>query len=260
MKTRILYQSCPLCQSEKVIPVLYSDCSKHPLYNEAIDPKMTWCRCEGCKHVFTDGYFTDEALKIVFSKTNENQKVGYDAERQRLVSAKMVERVLPHMQSGCWLDVGFGNASLLFTAHEYGFEPVGVDLRAENVNVLKKLGIEAYCRELARIDHYGRYQVISLADVLEHMPYPKEALDVCFKLLAPGGVIMISLPNIDSYIWKLLDLNKTNPYWGELEHYHNFGRVRLFDLLKECGFVPLTYGISDRYRACMEILAKKTEA
>lgn len=42
-----------------------------------------------------------------------------------------------------------------------------------------------------------------------------------------------------------------------LEHCHNFGRSRLWALLEECGFKPAEYGVSERYRACMEVLAIK---
>ena len=57
--------------------------------------------------------------------------------------------------------------------------------------------------------------------------------------------------------WRLLDAAKVNPYWGELEHYHNFSRARLYALLKECGFEPIHYTISERYRVCMEVIARR---
>jgi hypothetical protein len=76
-------------------------------------------------------------------------------------------------------------------------------------------------------------------------------------LLADGGVLFISLPNSDSMLWRALDRENANPYWGELEHYHNFSRERLYRLLRETGFEPLRYGISERYRACMEVIARR---
>ena len=48
-----------------------------------------------------------------------------------------------------------------------------------------------------------------------------------------------------------------NPYLGELEHYHNFSRTRLVSLLDVYGFDVVRYGISERYRVCMEIVAIK---
>ena len=53
----------------------------------------------------------------------------------------MVEKVLDYKSSGLWLDVGFGNGSLLFTAQEYSFQPVGLDLRKSNVEDLKMVSI-----------------------------------------------------------------------------------------------------------------------
>lgn len=256
-KTHIIYPACPLCDAKDMRTVAEADCTQHGLYNPILPPVMTWKQCNACGHIFTEGYFTDEAARIIFSKTHDNQALGHDLERQRQVSARMVERVIPFVNSGDWLDVGFGNGSLLFTAHEFGFHPVGLDLREANVAALKKGGFEGYCADIATLDQPGRYSVISLADVLEHMPYPKTGLAAVHRLLKKDGVALISMPNADSILWHALTNSKVNPYWQELEHFHNFGRVRLYKLLQECGFTPLKYGISERYRACMEIVARK---
>ena len=42
----------------------------------------------------------------------------------------------------------------------------------------------------------------------------------------------------------------------EIEYYHNFSRSVLYTLLKQCDLIPLKYGITDRYRACMEVVIK----
>lgn len=208
-----------------------------------------------CGHVFTDGYFRPDIAAAIFSKTMEYQKVGYDVEGQRHVSARMVERVARYIPDGAWMDVGVGNGSLIFTAAEWGYTPVGVDLRQENVEALRKLGFEAYAFDFGQLDQAGRFSVISMADVLEHMPSPSKGLIDAYRLLQPGGALLLSMPNLDSVAWKLLDANRSNPYWGELEHYHNFGRVRLYSLLREHGFTPASYGVSQRYRVCMEVIA-----
>jgi len=70
-------------------------------------------------------------------------------------------------------------------------------------------------------------------------------------------VIFISLPNMSAPIWDILNRHKANPYWGEIEHFHNFSRERLVSLLKEYDFDYCHYGISERYRACMEMAARK---
>lgn len=252
---RVRYLCCPLCRSEDIPATLGADCTRHALYQPALPPAMNWHECASCGHVFTEGYFDAAALDVIFARTHQNQTVGHDMERQRPVSARMVERVARRVCGGRWLDVGFGNGSLLFAAEEWGFTPVGLDLRKDNVAVLRSLGYEAHCLPIEAHEGDQRYSVVSMADVLEHMPFPKTGLAAAQRLLVSGGALFLSMPNMDTMLWRLLHANKVNPYWGEIEHYHNFSRKRLYALLKEHGFEPVEYGVSERYRACMEVVA-----
>jgi 2-polyprenyl-3-methyl-5-hydroxy-6-metoxy-1,4-benzoquinol methylase len=257
MKERIKFESCPLCGSSNLTHFRTGDCSRHALYQPALSAEIHWNKCSACMHVFTEGYYTQKACEIIFSKTHENQKIGFQPENQRIVSSRIVEKILPWVAEGNWLDVGFGNGALLFVAKEYGYTPIGADLRQDNVNGLKSLGIEAYCRDLTKLSFGAKCSVISMADVLEHMPFPKAGLESAQRLLADGGVLFISMPNCEGVTWDLQTRNNVNPYWGEIEHYHNFSKTRLYELLRETGFEPVRYGISERYRMCMEIIAKK---
>lgn len=256
-KPRILFEICPLCDSCGFGLLRSADCAAHPLYLPVVARMMNWLRCDDCSHVFTDGYFTPEVLNVIFEKTHEHQKPGWNFEQQRFVSARMVGSIAKLSKDGTWLDVGFGDGSLLLTAEEFGFAPVGLDLRPSSVAALLKLGIEAHCADVATLDEPGRYSVVSMADVLEHMPFPREGLAAAHRLLKPDGVLFVSMPNYDCGAWRLLDATNTNPYWGEIEHYHNFSRARLYALLDEMGFDPIRYGVSERYRICMEVLARK---
>ena len=254
---RITYLTCPLCENADIPAVLGADCSKHPIYRPDLPPVMTWHECGACGHIFTEGYFDASAAVRMFSKTQSNQTVGYDMERQRPVSARIVAHVARYAQAGSWLDVGFGNGSLLFTAEEWGYTPAGLDLRKESVTALKQLGYEAYCLPIEELDCPDRFTVVSMADVLEHMPFPKAGLAAAHRLMRQDGVLFLSMPNTENMVWRLLHANKINPYWGEIEHYHNFSRKRLYALLQEHGFAPVEYHVSERYRVCMEVIAIK---
>jgi 2-polyprenyl-3-methyl-5-hydroxy-6-metoxy-1,4-benzoquinol methylase len=259
-EARHLYECCPLCESSNIGFIGEVDCRAHPLYNPKLPGTIRWKRCNECGHTFTDGYFTDEALDILYSKAHDYQLVTVEnLEEARVVFAMIVDKISSVLgkQEGKWLDVGFGNGALLLTCAEYGFEPVGIDIREAAVEKIKPLGIEAYCKEFIDFEQFGTLTVISLADVLEHMPYPKKALDRAYKLLASGGLLFVSCPNADSLVWKSLTESKMNPYWHEIEHYHNFGRKRFYSLLTEHGFEPVNYGISTRYRIGMEVVSIK---
>lgn len=257
LDTRTLYECCPLCDARDIPYQVEARVTNHPLYKPQLPPTMKWRGCSSCGHVFTEGHYTPAACEIIFSATHANQKVGSDIEGQRKVSARIVERVARFAPAGDWLDVGVGNGSLLFTAAEWGFRAVGTDLRSENVALLHKLGFEAYCKDIDEMDAGDRFSVVSMADVLEHMPYPKRALAAVHKLMKRGGALFVSMPNMDTIVWRTLDASGANPYWGELEHYHNFTRARLVQLLESQGFKFAEYNVSDRYRTCMEVIALK---
>ena len=255
--SRIPFEECPLCGSTKITKSIVGDCSSHPLYHPSLPTKMQWMDCGACAHQFTDGYFTEEALKLIFSKTHDNQKVGYKLEEQRRISARMIEKVIPYKAEGTWLDVGFGNGSLLFTAQEYGFEVIGVDLREDSVALMRRLGFQAYCQLVETVKFEKEISVLSMMDVLEHIPHPRAVLTSLYGKMEQNGCLLISMPNSENIVWKLMTEQNKNPYSGEIEHYHNFSRTRLFSLLKECGFEAVQYGISERYRVCMEVVAIK---
>jgi Methyltransferase domain len=260
---RIRYSACPLCESDDIHPLSTVYCTGHPMWRAPLEQSISWVKCGHCEHIFTEGYFTDEALKILFGSTQHSQTVGTDMEYHRSISAKMVERVveasgLPNNR--LWLDVGFGNGSLLMTAKEFGFEVLGLDLRKKNVEDINKFGIAAYHGTLqdatADVTFRSKPTVISMADVVEHEPFPKDVLRSARELIDCPGMLLISMPNASAPLWHHWDATNQNPYWYEIEHYHNFTRERIYALLQEAGFKPCHYAVSERYRACMEVLAE----
>jgi len=267
---RILYRNCPLCDSANFLLHASANCSLHKLYDPIIPSQINWMKCDDCAHVFTDGYFSHEQNEVLFSKAHLNQLPGQNVEQGRLLSAKIVETVLgsPDVLEGVegmfprfsgknsWLDIGFGDGTLLMTAQEYGLTVAGIDVRKQAVDELLKFGIDARvgtpetaAREL--------FSVVSLADVLEHIPFPKLALSaVRENLIETNGLLFVSCPNMDTAAWRYLTAIDANPYWIEIEHFHNFTRKRLESVLHECGFQPIDYSISERYRLGMEIIAR----
>lgn len=260
---RILYTACPLCNSPDIGELNRVDCRAHDRWREPLEPFIIWMECSGCGHWFANGYFTDAALDILFSSTNTEQTVGVDIERHRYVSAKMVQRMVEAIglpDGRLWLDVGFGNGSLLMTAFEFGFSVFGIDLRKQSVEDLANIGFPAYHGTLGsaieNVTFETKPTVISMADVVEHEPFPIESLRSARALIDDSGVLLISMPNADAPLWHYWNSIGDNPYAIEIEHYHNFSRDRLYSILEQTGFKPIHYAVSERYRCCMEVIAR----
>lgn len=209
--------------------------------------------CEDCKHVFTDGYWDEAELKEVYGVDKPDQTLGGNMDHQREFSMRIVHKIAEKNPNGVWCDAGFGNGSLVFTAAEAGFDAYGIETRPKAVEGMQALGYRAFEGNVLDWDYTGT-QIVSLGDVLEHLPYPKAFLQ---KLHNEGvETLYISCPNMDSATWKALDKWMTNPYWAEFEHHHNFTRQRLHSLLEEVGFKPYHYDMSaKRYICNMELYA-----
>lgn len=158
-----------------------------------------------------------------------------------------------------WIDVGCGDGALVMTAADFGFHAIGLDARADAVARIQALGFSAQQVDFMNVLLDEKVDVISMMDVLEHIPYPARALEKANMLLRPGGLLVISLPDGMCSSWRIMDATKTNPYWMEIEHHHNFSRSRLASLLKQWGFTIVDFATPYRYKAQMEIYAIKEE-
>ena len=258
------YQNCPLC-SQSFKTLARHNITQHALWHSALPEEIEWCECESCKHIFTKNYWDAEGLEQVFINANESQLATTNLHNHRVTWAPTIERAL-RLAGGYkklmhqpnppkWLDVGFGNGALVATSSEFGFHATGLDARTEAVERLKAIGYNAICQTFEDFTPEP-FTIISMCDVLEHIPHPRPALKKAKHMLEPDGVLVISMPNTDSAHWRTMDIDKINPYWIELEHHHNFSRLSLENLLNEEGFEIVEYAISPRYLACMEVFAK----
>ncbi|HLT27715.1 MAG TPA: class I SAM-dependent methyltransferase [Zeimonas sp.] len=267
---RIAYPACPLCEAES-LPLGAADCTRYPNWHEPLPTSLEWMRCGQCGHVHTRHYWSEAGLVEVFRYAHATQLAGMteNPDAKRAIWLPVVQKVLallrPHGQSyqaflaagaPLWVDVGCGDGALTMTAADFGFDTVGLDARAETVACLRQLGFDARHGDFAKVEFDRQPDVLSMMDVLEHMPYPREALHKAATVLRPGGLIVISLPDLSCSSWRLMDAAQRNPYWMEIEHHHNFSRGRLLALLAECGFEVVDFAIPLRYKAQMEVYAR----
>jgi 2-polyprenyl-3-methyl-5-hydroxy-6-metoxy-1,4-benzoquinol methylase len=214
-------------------------------------------QCLRCEHIFAEGQFTNEALAILFETMNPGQMPGQGSETTRAIWAPTVKEVAGFRYPGRWLDVGFGNGGLLELAAEWGYEVLGIDTREQAVAAMQSRGFNATTINFHSVLDEEFFDVISFFDVIEHLPFPKETLRHAKKMLKPEGVLVVSMPNMDSAAWRDLDAREMNPYWSEIEHLHNFSRKRLVLLLEECGFDFLSFEVpTGRWRLGMQICAR----
>ncbi len=139
---------------------------------------------------------------------------------------------------GRLLDFGCGGGAFLEQMHRAGWQVAGVDMSEIAVErVRSELGIRALAGSLPHPELAEQsFDVVTMWHSLEHVHQPLEVLRAAHRLLAPGGQLVVEVPNIDSLpfawfgqAWFGLDLPR---------HLTHFVPATLQRLLERAGFEP----------------------
>ncbi|HYC90150.1 MAG TPA: class I SAM-dependent methyltransferase [Thermoanaerobaculia bacterium] len=95
------------------------------------------------------------------------------------------------------LDVGCGFATTSARIQQLGNQVTGIDSSPEIEAVAAKRLTRVVHGDVLDVDlGDAQFDVIIFADVLEHLPWPVSALKRYLRWLAPGGSVLVSLPNV----------------------------------------------------------------
>ncbi|MBX3271845.1 MAG: class I SAM-dependent methyltransferase [Sandaracinaceae bacterium] len=175
-------------------------------------------RCDECGLVFLDGWssaFEAELYAYYDARVGASREERYDpltTARQRELLAAWAPRV----RGRRLLDVGCGEGQLVATALDERWAARGIDLATGAIQVCASFGLP--CEVLDFFDaslDAERYDVITMSELLEHVPRPGRFLARASSLLAPGGLLYATTPNFDSLTRRLV-----GPRWSCIHREH----------------------------------------
>lgn len=105
---------------------------------------------------------------------------------------------------GRLLDVGCAYGMFLARARTRGWDISGVDVAEDCAEQARATGATIHIGDLLEVEFPGKYDVIAMLDVIEHLPDPAASLARCFELLLPGGVLVLETGDRDSPWARLL--------------------------------------------------------
>ena len=131
------------------------------------------------------------------------------------------------------LDVGCGPGLLLDEARRRAYDVLGLELSTASVRHARdELGLPVESQALADYGANGGFDVIVLADVIEHLDDVPAGLDRCRELLAPGGTLCVVTPDPSSRTARLVG----GGWWGYVPaHTFLLPRATLRRLLTDRG-------------------------
>ncbi len=154
---------------------------------------------------------------------------------------RMFEWLLPnypqYVDNGRALDIGCGAGSILLELKELGWRCSGIDMEQSVADNLAKYDIEVTVGDALdslRAIPGASYDAVLCSHFLEHIADPVPIVKEIGRIIRPGGELVITLPNMSSWIAK-----REGAKWRGIEcpgHLHFFSRQSLARMLSESGF------------------------
>jgi SAM-dependent methyltransferase len=117
-----------------------------------------------------------------------------------------IEKTHPLKSNARILEIGCGTGGVLTAFLERGYQGAGVDIEPNSVNFAREK-LAGYIqskqliivhKDIYRIDPEtelnGRFDLIILKDVIEHIPHQERLMEKMKDLLLPGGIIYFGFP------------------------------------------------------------------
>ncbi|APE28735.1 class I SAM-dependent methyltransferase [Aurantiacibacter gangjinensis] len=265
--TRIAVECCNLCGSTARTHLF----TKHTYH---------LVRCDDCALAYIANPPDAEGIAAIYTTVANYHETLLDEatdgfSRQARVADQhlaMLRRFRHDLAGLRVLDVGCSSGIFLDRARKAGMEPFGAELSPETA---------AFAR-----DHYElpvqtgdwreagyapeSFDVITLFDVIEHLPDPKAELMALRGLLKAGGLLLQSTPDIEGLFPRLSGkLAMPLDYWPHPEpphHLFQFSQATLSRMTEDAGYrmeaahhtsIDLAYnfGTSESWRASPKMLA-----
>ena len=130
------------------------------------------------------------------------------------------------------LDFGCGLGLTLDTAKKLDWEVKGVEMNEFCINFCEKKNHKVYSY-LSEIDENIKFDIITLFDVVEHVPNPTNLLKDLKTKLSKDGFLIITCPN-----WNSLERIFFQNNWKAIDpqHYHYFTIKTMMQILQKANF------------------------
>lgn len=165
---------------------------------------------------------------------------------------------LPASAMGRLLEIGCGSGDLIAFMKQRGWHVSGVDTDPVAVQTAVSRGLTVLCGTLEESCFSSNsMDAIVLSHVIEHVHNPTETILECYRVLKPGGRLVLATPNHESW-----GHSRYQEKWRGLEpprHLFVFNRTSLLRLLRQAGFRKINLRSSIRGAGWMMIASRSIQ-
>ena len=217
--------ACPLCGSPAIT-------------NGPDQPKPPFglMYCQTCAGIFLSPRPRIEDMHNYYDEFYKGEREK--SKRQELRAKKHFRRLARTMPTaGDLLEVGAGDGYFLNAAKEAGWRVHGLELSQPRIEQAKRwFDIDLLPQDLLKADlKPASFDAIAMFQLIEHVHDPRAILKRVHELLKPGGVLVLSTPNVLAYGKKKRDVD----HWLIPRHLFFFTPGSLVTNAESLGFEVL---------------------
>ena len=158
-------------------------------------------RCNGCGLVFRNPVEKRQELREAYTAETpprETLMALHDAQRDAYrAQARRLQRSLRRRGRG--LEVGSYVGAFLAAARNARWQFEGLDVNAGVNCFTRSLGFTVHDGDLERFKSERRYDAVTIWNTFDQLPDPRAAVRAAIRLLRPGGVLALRVPNGAAY-------------------------------------------------------------
>ena len=236
-KDKFVHVPCPACGSENA----YKAFEKY---------ELTYVVCSECATMYMNPRPTPPILEMYYAMSQNyaywNKYIfpASESARRKKIFRPRAERLADickhyNIQTDIFLEVGAGFGIFCEEVQRTGLfrRVIGVEPTHDLAETCRQKGIEVIEKpiEQIRFEHQA-INIIASFEVMEHLFSPQDFICSCASLLAPGGLIVITCPNVRGFdLVVLQEVSDT----VDVEHLNYFHTTSLSHLLTKCSFEVL---------------------
>jgi 2-polyprenyl-3-methyl-5-hydroxy-6-metoxy-1,4-benzoquinol methylase len=204
-------------------------------------------QCRQCGLVYTDPRLNDRDIVETYEVVEDPL---YLEEREGRILTfehhlKPLERLTGPPNGRSLLDVGCYTGVFVEIAASHGWDAWGLEPSRWAADEAHRQGLQVVQGTLETADLPETcFDVVTMWDVIEHLTDPRRALEQTYRLLRPGGLVVLHTIDIDSLFARLMGARW--PWLMEM-HMCYFSRRTLRAMLEGCGFGVLSDRPQGRY-------------
>ena len=236
------YRDCPCC-GRNDFEVLFQSSMKTDDFDVVLDYSMEkydsqewgrYVKCRNCHLIYMNPLENTNKTNEYYRKARSTHSAIVRNSCLRTAQSQL--RLIQRFAGGTnLLDIGCAQGFFLFNAFKAGYTAEGVEVSQDAAAYARRefgLNVEVKQFEEVRFGE-AHFDVVTLWQVLEHVPQPLMMLKEVRRILKPGGLVVASTPNIGGMPAKIL-----RKKWWDIKrlHINQFAASTLANLLRNAGF------------------------